>query len=416
MMTKRRIHAALKAMTIVAIFAVNVIQFNNVLAAPGDPEGLVKFFVIADSGMDKWTSDPDPDTQQWMRENYSRMLTYTPYFDSRLSWYPNAWFYKDAYAIYTDSSVLDTHAEWVLRDANGTMLYIPYGCSGGTCPQYAADFGSPAFRTWWIDKAESSYVNGYKGIYLDDVNFEWRVGDGSGNIVKPIDPRTNREMTLADWRRYFAEFLEEVRVAFPRAEIAHNMIWFAEPTDDPSILRGIAAADYLILERGITDSGIRGGSGTYGFETFLALIDRAHAVGTNVVMLDDDDDSVVDRDYELAFYFLINNGGDLVAADGDRSRMSPDNFWSGYHTDIGYAKGDRYKWNGLFRRDFDCGMVLVNQPDSSTISVNLGDNYTDLSGKSVAQVTLASATGQVLTQPCQASIKPMPPSELQITN
>jgi hypothetical protein len=158
-----------------------------------------------------------------MRENYYRMQTYSPYFDSRLSWYPWAWEYKDAYAIKPAWDVFAEHPEWVLRDANGEMLYIPWGCSGGTCPQYAADVGNPEFRKWWIEGAKSKIALGYDGIWVDDVNLEWRIGNGNGDSVRPIDPRTGSEMTLADWRRYFAEFMEQLRAALPDVEIAREL-------------------------------------------------------------------------------------------------------------------------------------------------------------------------------------------------
>ena len=73
-----------------------------------------------------------------------------PTSTSRLSWYGDAWAYQDLYAIYTDSDVVTRHPDWILKDAGGHKLYIPFGCSGGECPQYAADFGNPEFRSWWI--------------------------------------------------------------------------------------------------------------------------------------------------------------------------------------------------------------------------------------------------------------------------
>ena len=48
----------------------------------------------------------------------------------------------------------------------------------------------------------------------------------------PIDPRTGQAMTEADWRRYMAEFTEQIRAALPGKEIVHNAIWFAGH-DDP---------------------------------------------------------------------------------------------------------------------------------------------------------------------------------------
>ncbi|MEJ2139437.1 MAG: putative glycoside hydrolase [Gammaproteobacteria bacterium] len=339
-----------------------------------------------------------------MRENYYRMQVYSPYFDKRLTWFPNAWEYEDAYKIKPDGDTVRKHPEWVLRDAAGNMLYIPYACKNGTCPQYAADFGNPEFRDHWIERLANNMQAGYIGIWVDDVNMLWRVSDGNGDHVKPIDPRTGKEMRLTDWQRYFAEFMEEVRQRFPDAEIAHNVIFWAEPADgnDEYLLRQALAADYINLERGVTaGKGLAGGDGKYGFKTFLAYIDWVHGLGRHVILDDDDSDSIKDRNLELAFYFLINNGGDLIGADGDRSRMNPDSFWSGYRIGLGAALGERYMYEGLFRRDFECGMTLVNEPGQPTRSIDLGRPMTDLSGRSTRVVTLKAAEGEVLVDSCR---------------
>ena len=125
-----------------------------------------------------------------MRAHYARMKTWAPYFDSRLDWYPNAWAYRDAYAVYRGSAQANAHPEWILKDAGGNKLYIPYGCGGGDCPQYAGDIGNPAFRAAWIANARATMSQGYKGLYIDDVNMQWRVGNGAGRDVDAIDPRT----------------------------------------------------------------------------------------------------------------------------------------------------------------------------------------------------------------------------------
>jgi hypothetical protein len=122
-----------------SVISVNVIADNH------GPEGAVRLFVANHSDFDEWTSNPTDQQQQFIRDHYYRMETYSPYFDSRLSWYPNAWEYVDAYAIYRSSEIAQNHPEWILKDAEGRYLYIPYGCAGGTCPQYAADIGNPDF-------------------------------------------------------------------------------------------------------------------------------------------------------------------------------------------------------------------------------------------------------------------------------
>src|SRR5688500_10113042 len=104
-------------------------------------------------------------------------------------------------------------ARFVLRDEGGRRLYIPWGCSGGRCPQWAGDIGDPAFRAAWIAEAREQLAAGYAGLYVDDVNMLPQVSDGRGRLVAPIDPRTGEPMRLEDWRRYMASFMEEVREA-----------------------------------------------------------------------------------------------------------------------------------------------------------------------------------------------------------
>ena len=389
---------------------------TTVAAQTAEPEGKVNLFVVADSGFDEWTDDPTEDQQHFMREHYHRMLTYSPYFDSRLSWYPNAWEYKDAYAIYQSSSVSRDHPDWILKDANGQNLFIPYGCSGGTCPQYAADIGNPDFQDYFIASQSARMAAGYVGIFVDDVNLSRiTVSDETGRLVAPIDPRTGTEMTLVDWRQYFAEFMERVRDAFPDSEIAHNVHWWTNRSD-PFVARQLDAANWINFERGISDSGIRGGTGKYGFETLLGLIDWLHDRDKHIVMEDDDDNGIQERDYELAFYLLINDGkGDMLASDGDPTRIIPSSFWSGYLTNLGYANGSHYRWNDLFRRDFECGIVLVNQPDMPSISVALPATFTDLEGQRVDSTTLVSSSGQVLVnEACDDIPRPLPPADLQV--
>jgi hypothetical protein len=370
-------------------------------APAADPEGRVHFAQVANSSFDTFTQNPTQAQKDWMRAHYWRMLTYAPYFDSRLAWFPDAWVYKDLYAIYTGSTLATSHPEWILRDASGNKLYIPYGCSGGTCPQYAADVGNPAFRANWIQEATATLGKGYRGLFVDDVNMLIsRIGNGSGTAVAPIDPRTGRTMTEADWRRYMAEMVEQVRTAFPAKEIVHNALWFAG-TADPSVQRELLAADIVCLERGVNDSGLVGGTGTYGFDTFLGLVDWLHAHGRAVYWLPGVSTNAA-REYGLAAYFLMNAGGDSIGNDpgtGD----TPSDWWSGYDTSLGAARGGRSTWNGLLRRDFDGGMVLLNPPGASQRTVTLPATYTDLTGASRTSVTLGAAQGVVLKAPATST-------------
>jgi len=380
---------------IAAVGAGPAVAIESIAPAPA---GQVRFYNVADSDFDVYSKNPDEQEKAWMRAHYFRMQTYSTYFDSRLSWFPNAWAYKDSYAIKPEWKEFKEHPEWVLRDAQGRMLFIPWGCANGRCPQYAGDVGNPEFRAHWIARARILMEKGYAGLWIDDVNLAWRVGDGDGQHVKPIDPRTGAPMTFPDWRRYFAEFMEDIRRALPEAEIAHNSIWYAASTDDIYVRRQIDAADYINLERGATDKGLRGGAGRFGLETFFGFVDFVHSRGRSVIMMDYGK-SHVEREYGLAAWFLVSAGKDMMSS----SRLhwtAPDSFWPGYEMSLGTATGPRYKWRGLLRRDFDCGIVLLNQPGARRAQVTLPAGLSNLNGSTVSAATLGASHALVLTRRC----------------
>jgi hypothetical protein len=246
---------------------------------------------------------------------------------------------------------------------------------------------------------------------VDDVNLGFSVSGGDGRHVDPLDPRTGRAMTEADWQRYFAEFMEQLRAELPAsAEIVHNQVWFhAGGATNPYVRRAIEASTHLEIERGVNDTGIRGGGGQFGFETLLGWVDYAHSRGKGVIY---DVQADWGREYALATYFLTSSGNDGVGMD---QGGLPDGWWSGWDTDLGAPLGARRAWNGVFRRDFENGIVLVNQPDQPTRTLTPGGSWRRLDGSSVSSVSLAGSQGVVLlregapsAQPAPASAEPAP--------
>ncbi len=355
----------------------------------------------ATSSFDSFLTGSTSVQQQWMRDHYERVRGYPPFYDRALSWAPNSEYYLDLYAIYTadrtdgmaDRDLLTQHPDWVLKDPDGRRLFIPWACAAGTCPQYAADVGNPEWRAWWINLARNFMNRGYGGIHVDDINLEMRVGNGNGNFVRPMDPRTGSPMTDANWRRYMAEFAEEIKAAFPNKDVSHNPIWWMSHSD-PSVQRQTDAADIIEMERGFNDRGIGGGSGTYGYRTYLAHVDWLHSRGAAVTFEPYDLDAG-SRMFEIASYLLVSNGNDLITSD---FQADPTNWWSGWSTDLGNASGARYNWQNLTRRDFAGGMALVNEPDAPSRTVTLPSDrtWTTLSGQVITEVTLGARSGQVL--------------------
>ena len=366
------------------------------LVAPGTASagetGKINVVRNATSEFDRYTGGASAAEQEWIRNHYSAIRGYAPYFDRALSWAPPAEFYKDLYAIYSDErTFVSQHPSWILRDSGGSPLYIPWDCNGSTCSQYAGDIGNPEFRRWWIGEAEALIAKGYSGVFIDDVNMKMQVGNARGELVHPLDPRTGTAMTEVDWQRYVAEFTEEIRAALSGVKITHNALWWMG--EGSYARREVESADVVNLERGVNDSGIVGGGGRYGFETFLSYIDWVHGLGRSV-MFGSYISSSREGEYEVASYLLATNGTDSLCAN---YRADPDEWWPGWESNLGEASGPRYRWNGLQRRDFSNGTVLVAEPGSPARTVSLGSQYRRIDGSTVEQVTLGADEGVVLS-------------------
>ena len=98
-----------------------------------------------------------------------------------------------------------------------------------------------------------------------------------GTSANPRDPRTNATMTEANWQRYMADFVVAVRAAFPVSEIVHDVQWWRGDAG-AEIARGLAAASFVAIEKGFTDPVVTPGSGTYGFQTLTAFVERRQAL------------------------------------------------------------------------------------------------------------------------------------------
>lgn len=358
--------------------------------------GTTRFVKRMTPAFDRYVTNPSPSTAAWLNKKLWRTEVFTPFFDDKLATYGNAWFYSDIYAIYTGSDVASQHPEWILKDGAGNKLFIPWGCSNGTCPQYAADITNPAYRAWWIGNVTRSLAKGYKGVWVDDVNLEMRVGNGDGREIAPYSPALGRVMSAADWRRAMADFTEQLRAAAPAdKEILHNSIWYAAQgagrDTDASVQRQIASADYINIERGFNDDGLTGGTGEWSLRALQGFVDRVHGKGKGVI-IDAFDASAGGMEYSLANYLLISNGRDGVG----QIDMTPDNWWAGWDTDLGGALSGRYDWQGVQRRDFQGGMALVNEPGAPTRTVQLPSAMTTIDGRSVTSVTISAGRGVVL--------------------
>ena len=372
------------------------------------PPGRVSFSRMSTPALDSYTTNPTTAQQQWFQTHFNRMVVFSTYFDLKTSWYPNAQVYQDLYAIYPNSDVATQHPEWILHDQAGNRLFIPWGCANGTCPQYAGDVANPNFRAWWISQLQTVFSRGsYKGVFIDDVNMNFSVSDGNGNQVAPIDDSTGAPMTWSAWRNYIAQFVMQIRQAFPGKEIVHNSVWFAGPDGvrdlDPAIKLQISAADIINLERGIgSDAGLTGGTGAWSLYSLFTFIDHVHQSGHAGVLEQYDVTDLATQQYSLAGYFLISSGRDYYS---DTS-TTPDNWWSGFDIDIGAPLGPRTYANGVYQRNFTNGIVLLNDPNNTPQTITLPGSFQTLDGSTVTSVTISGKQGVILRGPYAAAVVP----------
>jgi hypothetical protein len=208
------------------------------------------------------------------------------------------------------------------------------------------------------------------------------------------------------WRAEMAAFLEQIRAAFPGAEIIHNAPWYSNSACcfpdfktllnrdlDPNIRRQIAAADVINKESGIaSDLGLTGGTGLFSLWSLFNYFDRVHAAGKHISTAE----YVLDRagqEYGLAGFLLVSAAGDRY---GDRT-TNPANWWNGLSLNLGDPYSARvYNNNGLWQRNFTGGVVLFNEPGAPANTVSLPEPYTRLDGSVVTSVTLGPKQAAIL--------------------
>jgi Hypothetical glycosyl hydrolase family 15 len=352
---------------------------------------------------DGWLTGIDATRKAFARQHWWNVVSYSPSFDRHLEWAPPTLVYKDLYAIGRDDmATQNAHPEWVLRDVNGKRLYIDWGCQPGPCPQVAGDIGSPTFRANWIADAKAAVSKGYAGIWIDDANMEIRVGDETGAPAIPVDPRTGKPMTFANWRKYIAEFLEQIRREIPQTQLVANILWFGGTSigrdSDPYIRRAYTAVDRLNLERGFNDEGLTAGYAprdVWAVETFMLFIDRMHDLGIPVT-LDSGNPTRDAWEYNLGGFFLVDRGADALG----EMFLPAGQWWNGWDVRIGSPLGERERRpDGIFERKFQRGYVLLNPSKAATKTVKLGRAWKRIDGTTVTSVTLAGGRAAVLLAP-----------------
>ena len=140
------------------------------------------------------------------------------------------------------------------------------------------------------------------------------------------------------------------------------MIWFAPGAKGKWGRMQTRSANVITLERGVNDAGLTGGTFTFGLRTFLRYSDWIHRRKADVMFLETVR-TPARRDYGLAGYFMVNNGRDTY---GTLVESDPKQLVARIRGKLGAPLRGRYRWTGLLRRDFQRGLVLMNEPGAAT--------------------------------------------------
>ena len=266
----------------------------------------------------------------------------------------------------------------ILTNLAGSPCY--YSGNFGNADWRMMDAGNASFKDKIGDFYEVRLTGSphYKGIYLDDMNLNMNhVQCGSSPCVSPYtnttncpkDPDTGLLMTEEAHEFRVLGFAQYLRQRFPHNPIVHNaqIQNLSDWATNTRVTDLIRASDLQEIEHGCLDS-------DSSFNDTMLKFSRFHAAGAGVFHwgYDSNDQPISDtlRNYGLACHLLLSNQGDYYGAYEDGF---PNNWYSGYDTDLGAALGPFYTpiENGnLRRRDFELGQVEINVPfRTGTITV-----------------------------------------------
>ena len=309
-----------------------------------------------------------------------------------------------------ESDLLDRlrreHPEFVLTDEHqapiSTFLdQLPAG------RQLAVDVGNPAYVDWWADRTlEEAARGGWDGVFADNI-VRGEFADGSWSAT-PVNPRTHRPYTTAEYRTDMLAALRRLRARYDRAGrlvIGNPGAAWRSFDDDPVVrdqtlaLHGVEVEDFAYDFRGRPQS-------EADWLRQLRYLDMANRhdvltwVGGEGLMHRER------REYVLASYLLTRRGRSVV---GDLNALRT--WWPVLAIDLGEARGDFYCLDAsapanpvtpcpatgrVVAREFVRARVLVN-PGARRVLVPLGGTFRGLDGDAVPDpVPLEPASGRVL--------------------
>jgi hypothetical protein len=223
---------------------------------------------------------------------------------------------------------------------------------------------------------------GYAGVFVDDAN--WSPG---------FSPSPGPRASLAN-------LIEAIRAAEPGALIEMNSqyhdIWPLMKAHDPNVERALRFVNVITKEFGVGPTA--GINTARDYAEFMQYVDALHAKGIHTTLTGDDrpgGSTVTVMEYNLATYFLIDDGRDFV----NGVNQFPTNWWPGFSVNLGSPTTSRERSpTGVWTRRFSRGVVYTVEPGAATQTIRLAKPMHSAEWGTVESVTLAAKQGAVLVE------------------
>ena len=285
---------------------------------------------------------------------------------------------------YVDAS--RNHPDWFLLDTSHRRIE-----SGAYHDLWLMDVGNPDYQRAWLQNVAAEIaLGGWDGVAVDDVNTSPDYHAGSRRIAA----YSTDDAYAAAMRSFLARVGPALRA---RGKLVLPNIATAWPSGPRYWRDWIRFTSGGILEYwtkwGSGPSDHFTGDGWAYRQQFLDLTQRAGKIFIGVTYAPKND--VRSMTFARASFLLDWNGGPSALVFEPSGPEAQDPFAPAWTASIGTPRGPKRLVDGVWRREYSRGVVVVN-PGEKPVAVPLRGTFARQGGRVLRSATLGPASGLVL--------------------
>lgn len=382
-------------------FATAALMLTMAGAAQAGPVSYTRAAYDSAASTADWSQTPNRQSyvvlQSWETKRMQELKARNP--SVRVLVYKNFSFAAEKKTTSTSTGVSKQEAEanpdWFLKNTAGESI-----SSDGYKWLWAMDVGNPAYQQRWADNVIAEVqAAGWDGVFLDDVNPTMKYSTDETQVAKyPNDAAYTAasESALA----YIGPRIQ----ASGKLAIANFATWVEYPTTQNSWLKYVSGA----LDEMFVKWGRNAGEGYRSESQWTRQLEEVKYAASQGKQFIGFTQGSAGETQAARFGF----GTVLLGTNGTASyAFTPDytgeQWLPEYDYDLGApTAAETRDGNGVHRRTFEKGLVLVN-PTSSTQTVSFGGTYSGSGLTNASGATMAPKTALILTG-SQEAAAPLP--------